>query len=402
MKASIYLDFVIYLPGDWDVDVNRQHLIRALAEEAPDCKFLCLERPVDLVTTLFLHPRKFFEWLLRRNNRRQYGENLFICRTFILLHDHIAPRFSPILWINRCVVAAQVRSLVARFGLHPDRLVSWIYDPFQEMYLGLVGERLSVYNCYDEYSAYPSIPVFRTISEIRKREKRILKRVDIVLVVSKMLLRSKEILSDNVHVVSHAVDWSHFRRAIDEATVIPEDIKNIPHPIVGFVGNVTDRIDFTLLEHISKSHLSWSLVLIGGGRDVQVLDAIAELPNIHLFGARSFEKVPDYLKAFDVCIIPYDADDPFNVNCFPLKLYEYLSTGKPIVSTDLPAVRPFDGLVRIAHDVGDFERHVAEALEEQDEDLRQRRLAVAQENSWERRAEAVSRIIEDTLKGGQL
>lgn len=395
------LHFVIYLPGDWDVEINRQHLIRALAEEAPGSRFLCLERPVDLVTTHFLHPLKFFRWILRRNNCRREKKNLFICQTFMLLHDHAADRFSPFLRINRFLMEIQVRSLMRKFGLHPDRIVSWIYDPFQEMYLGLINEHLSVYRCYDEYSAWPSTPIFRTRSDIREREKRILGRVDVVFVLSRTLLHSKATFSDRVYLVPSAVDVKHFERAAYDSTVVPEDTKHIPHPIVGFLGHITNRIDFPLLEYIAKSHTNWSIVLVGGNASARGLDRMEKLPNVYLLGARPYEKVSDYLKTFDVCIIPYDADNPWNANCSPLKLYEYLATGKPIVSTYLPAVREFGELVRIAMNHETFEEHLISALAEDDKALCQRRIACAAQNSWRGRALKVLRVLNQRLEERQ-
>jgi len=125
-------------------------------------------------------------------------------------------------------------------------------------------------------------------------------------------------------------------------------------------------------------------------------------PNVRLPGAKLYQELPVYMRDFDVCLLPYTTDDPFNIHCSPLKLYEYLATGKPIVSTDLLAVRLFDGLVRIAQDAREFEQQVAEALQEQDETLRQQRMAAAQENSWERRAETVLEIIEALLEEEQV
>lgn len=110
------------------------------------------------------------------------------------------------------------------------------------------------------------------------------------------------------------------------------------------------------------------------------------------------EQIPGYLKAFDVCLIPYVADDPSNIHCSPLKLSEYLGTGKPIVSNELPGVKPFDGLVRIARDGVEFEQHVVESLNEQGETMCQQRLAIAQENSWEKRIEQILQIVDSTLK----
>lgn len=102
-------------------------------------------------------------------------------------------------------------------------------------------------------------------------------------------------------------------------------------------------------------------------------------------GERPYHRLPSYLKAFDTCILPYRLDS-FNLSCSPLKLYQYLAAGKPVVSTALPAVVLFDGLVRIAMDADQFERQVA----------------AAQENSWENRAAAVIEIINSSFKERQV
>ena len=396
-------DFVIFLSEDWDA-FFRRYLLGVLAEQLPMSKVVCVDRPVCLVTTPLRDPVRWLKQTAGRDRLRKLSNNLFVYRPWVFLHDHVAAKlpFMPILngeWLRR-----QLKGVINSLGLRQDRLIVWIYDPLQEECLGLVSECLSVYECYDEYSAWPGVPVLRTRGDLVAREERILGRVDVIFVVSEALYERKRLFNPNVHVISNAVDARHFGLARDESTRLAEDVTDISHPIIGYLGNLTDRINFALLLELARARAEWSLVLVGGTttrlqnkasrRNFAILQ---QMPNVYLLGAKPYEKLPSYLKAFDVCLIPYAAADVFNVYCSPLKLYEYLATGKPIVSTDLPAVRPFEGLVRIARHVTEFEQQVAEALQEQGETLRQQRLAAAQENSWEKRVEEIIALIAGCL-----
>ena len=131
---------------------------------------------------------------------------------------------------------------------------------------------------------------------------------------------------------------------------------------------------------------------------VKVHKIIKNRPNIYYLGGKSHIELPYYLNIFDVCIIPYLRMHPQNVYCSPLKLYTYLTTGKPIVTTDLLGVHPFSDLVRIAHDVAEFEHEISMALAEGDECLERRRIEAARENSWEKQAEKILAIVKKTLR----
>ncbi len=397
-------DFVIFLSGEWDT-FFRRYLLRVLAEQLPMSKVVCVDRPVCLVTTPLRDPTRWIRQLPRRNRLRKLSANLFVYRPWIYLHDHIGAKFPVIQAYNMAWVRRQLLSVMASLGLRKEHLIAWIFDPFQEEYMGLVGEKFSIYECYDEYASSDEVRYFRNHDEMLAREKRILGRADVTFVVSEALYESKCQSSKNIHVVPNGVDFKHFSSVCDEKITVAEDIENVSKPVVGYLGNLTFRIDFGLLRDLADMHPEWVIVLIGGKnariRDKNTRKNLVELEqrgNVHFVGPKPYEVLPHYLKAFDVCLLPYVVDDPFNINCSPLKLYEYLATGKPIISTDLPAVRPFDGLVRIAQDTGEFEWQVAEALEERDEDLRERRLTEARENSWESRAKRILDIIEATLK----
>jgi len=387
-------DWVIYLGEEWEGFFER-HLIRELAQQLPQSRILCVARPVCLLTGPLRRPREFLAWLKQPEQITALDENLLHVRPGVLLHDHLAGRISLARQINRHWLRHQLYGAVERAGLRWGHLIALIYDPFQLEYLGLVGESLAIYDRYDEYAAAPGVPFLRTRSQVLKREQAILKQVDLVFVVSETIQCRVGKVHPRVHVVPNGVDVRHFGRAADPMAEIAPDVAGIPHPIVGYLGNVTSRIDFDLVGHLAASRPEWSVVLIGGVSETgfSMPNSLAKLSNVYCLGVRPYESLPDYLRAFDVCIIPYASDDPFNINCSPLKLYEYLATGKPIISTDLPAVRPFGDLVRIAQDAEEFEQQVAAALDERSEDLRRRRLAAARENSWRKRAQAVLEII---------
>ena len=396
-------DFVIFLSEDWDT-FFRRYLLRVLAEQLPMSVVLCVDRPVCLVSTPLRDPARWIKQVAVRDRLRKLGENLFVYRPWVFLHDHVAAKLPLVQVSNMMWIKRQLLSVMASFGLRKERLIVWIFDPFQEEYLGLLNERLMIYECHDEYTAYPSVPLFRTKDDLVAREKRILGRVDMTFVVSETLYNKKQPFSHNINIVPNAVDARHFGSVWDENTNLAEDLTDISHPIIGYLGNLNNRIDFGLLLELSKSCSEWSVVLIGGVRSRfkkrasrRNFEALRQMRNVHLCGPIPYENIPGYLKVFDVCIIPYIAHDPFNIHCSPLKLYEYLATGKPIVTTDLPAVRSFKGLLRIARDGKEFKYQIEQALMENDETLQLKRIRIAQENSWEKRAKKIIALLEKCL-----
>jgi len=396
-------DFVIFLSEDW-LTFFRRHLIRAVAGRISQSKVLCVERPVCPLITPLKNPDKFVKWVTGQGNLWKEKENLSIFRPFVFLHDHVAARLPVFPWINRKLLGWQMDRAIETLGLRKNHLIAWILDPIQEECLGLLNEQLTIYECCDEYTAYPTVPLFRTPDDVSEREIRILSQADVVFVVSESLHQRKSKFNKNVHIVPNAGDTQHFMQATNEGTRIADDVAEVPPPIIGFLGNLTGRIDFALLEHLAREHPEWSIVIVGGVTELlkktpyrQVLLSLGKMGNVHFLSAKPYDSLPSYLKAFNVCLIPYTPDDPFNINCSPLKLYEYLATGKPIVSTDLPGVRAVGDIVRIGRDYFEFEQEVATALEEKDEQLKQGRLEVAKENSWERRAEQVVTLLERYL-----
>jgi len=290
-------------------------------------------------------------------------------------------------------------------GMKRSNLITWISDPIQEDYMGMMNERVCIYDCSDDYFAYSDRNPLRSRTRLMLQEERILKRADIVFVVSEELYKKKVKFSKNVYMVSNAADTVHLGKASDPSTPMHTVISQISHPIIGMIGNLNKRVDFSLLRYIATSHSEWSVVIVGDwyGADSKLVksDLIKQfksMPNVYWLGRQCFDELPGILKGFDVCIIPYAVEDSFNKSCSPLKMYEYLATGKPIVSTDLPSVRTESELVHVGRSYPEFVGKISAALDEKGEFLKEKRLEAARKNSWDNRVQKIMSIIEEEVR----
>jgi glycosyltransferase involved in cell wall biosynthesis len=123
---------------------------------------------------------------------------------------------------------------------------------------------------------------------------------------------------------------------------------------------------------------------------------LAALPNVHLLGGKSLAELPAYLKAMDVALIPYKLNE-LTRNIFPLKLYEYLAAGLPVVAAALPELAPFADRVSLASKPGDYPGLIREALASDSREARAARSAFAAANSWDARVEEISGLVESML-----
>jgi teichuronic acid biosynthesis glycosyltransferase TuaH len=175
--------------------------------------------------------------------------------------------------------------------------------------------------------------------------------------------------------------------AVDVAP-LPDDV-GLPPPVLGVVGTLGERIDFTLLRALADH--GYSLLLVGSRQKNFPLERIADLldrPNVRWVGPRPYAALPSYLRLIDVGLVPY-RDSAFNRASFPLKTLEYLAAGRAVVSTELPAVRWLDtDLIRVASDVNGFCASVHEAVaEHRTSELLARRRAFAMQHDWSHRVD---------------
>jgi len=318
--------------------------------------------------------------------RQKFGDIMVLTPMLLPFKDSkLGNRFSRYLRIQ------QIRSAMRELDFKEPVLIVGGARPET---LGRLGEKLSVYHCNDDYSS--GVEYMGTSRDwMLKRENETLSKVDLVIVTSQILLDKKNAAHNEVFFVPTGCDAAHFEKAASNSGNLPADIANIDRPLIGFMGFINNRIDFDLVYELSVARKDWSFVFIGSTMatvDKQKLERVRSRENVHMLGFKDKKVIPDYVMAFDVCLIPY-VDNEFNRSSNPIKLYEYLATGKPIVSRRIPAVDSFKELVYLASDRDEFLQQIERALAESDGELQVERMKVARQNDWDVRARLYGDII---------
>lgn len=253
---------------------------------------------------------------------------------------------------NRWWLRRQVRGAMRKLGF--GRPINWVFNPAAAILAGRLGEETLIYQCVDEYSAFSGV----TAQAILDMEAELCRKADLVVVSADRLYDTKSPYNPRTVVVRHGVDFHHFRKALDPATVVPPEVANLPKPVVGFFGLIADWVDVELMAEVAKKYPQGSLVVLGKATtDVSVLKA---LPNVHLLGRKPYSDLPAYCKGFDVALNPFRINE-LTLAANPLKVREYLAAGLQVVATNIPEVAVL-GTCRVADTPADFLKEVGEAL----------------------------------------
>lgn len=179
--------------------------------------------------------------------------------------------------------------------------------------------------------------------------------------------------------------------------------RDTTHPVIGYIGGLNYRLDFALLHHLIQRNPKWKFVfwgpMLSDEQDSIMhtalhLRALLDFPNVMHGRATRRVDLFDVVESFDVCIIPYNTSDPFNMHAYPAKLMEYFYMGKPVVSTPISEVSKHKAYVRIGNDVRTWERHIAYWMHHPyPSGYRVRQRHIAMENTWEKKIDAVSEAI---------
>lgn len=237
-----------------------------------------------------------------------------------------------------------------------------------------------IYDCVDDWPSFFSDPVER--AWVERTDLALTRRADIVFVGSEPLRQKKNGQNPNIHVVNHSADVAHFETASFPETPVPEDIDRLPRPRIGFVGMIDSlRFDPSLISRLAQVNGgAYQIAIVGGflnGAD----RLIPDLPNVHRLGMRSVSALPGYIKGMDVCIMPYRLNETTRY-IFPLKLFEYLATGKPVVATPIPAVQEHSEYLNVAHTEEEFIALTEQALRSDTADEARRRQNHARSHDW--------------------
>jgi len=274
--------------------------------------------------------------------------------------------------------------------------ILWLYNPLLVMLVDKLGEQLSVYHCVDELSAQPGMPIEVIVEE----EKLLLKKVDLVFATSINLYKTRKEINENTYYSPNVADFEHFSKVNSEILEIPNDIANIPSPRIGFIGAINGyKLDFDLIVSVAKKNPDKSFIFIGQvgeGDPWTNISTLKEIDNIYLMGPRDYSVLPNYLKYFDVCLLPNNINE-YTINMFPMKFFEYLSTGKPVVMTPLNALENYYDLCYVGRTVDEFSEAIEKALQEKDYRLKEKRINEAKKHNWESRIDKMLEIINEKI-----
>ncbi|WP_183559197.1 glycosyltransferase [Mucilaginibacter sp. SP1R1] len=296
------------------------------------------------------------------------------------------PLYRATVKLNELIVATRLKKVIKQLNIRNYIYINsynYTYPTFHH----LIKPILTVYHCVD-----PLIEYYQTKHGIIS-EDIVVKSVDLVLCTSKQLRDSKKKLNHNTHFIPNAANISHSQKALDPQLPVAEILSGIKKPLIGYFGNIERRIDYHLLTEVMRQNPDKNFVFVGPV-DIDYVDNDAfKEPNISLKGAVSYEQMPSVLKGFDVAIIPFKKDEVSSA-IFPLKLFEYMGSGRPVVSTDFNTdLGDFTGdTVAYCKDATAFSAAMEAALNDTP-DLQKKRLAVAAENTWEHRIVEIENLL---------
>jgi len=240
-----------------------------------------------------------------------------------------------------------------------------------------ISEGKIVYDCMDDHSGFST-----NSSNMLDKEQHLMKEAKLLVTTSSVLYENGKKINENTLLIKNAADVKHF-------SILPENdlLKDIKKPIIGYYGAISEWFDVDLVEYCAKKFPEYSFVLIGRVSEVDV-SKLGALKNVHLLGEKPYKDLPEYLYHFDVCHIPFKII-PLTLATNPVKFYEYISSGKTVVSVDLPELKQYESICYLSKTYEEYANNIETALHERDTDLVQERIAVAKDNTWEQRAKTV-------------
>lgn len=386
-------DVIIFAGALFDSKLwtNRQQIATRLAERGH--RVIYVEPRQFWLTMLF---GKFpgykgrWRWFLRSRFPWHVQENLWVVSQFNLI-----PWSREIGWIsafNHLLNAPCLSFLLFLKKFKNPAIL--IYDTEAAQYLPYFRNSRVVYDCVDDHRVQAGVN--RNPLRVKLEEELIAKEAEAISVTTNILLERFRSLNKNVVLVPNAADINLFKNYLG---VEPEDLKNIPHPRIGTVGALdVYKVDFEMLARVATKHQEWHFVLVGPvdfvglNKEETKVSVLEKLPNVHFLGVKKTTDVPAYVHNFDVAIIPYVKSD-YNDASFPLKFWEFMVSGKPIVASNLPTLSNYQYLFSLTRNEEEFERGIVASLQE-NEINNVARIAEAELHDWSKRVDAIEKLLQ--------
>jgi glycosyltransferase involved in cell wall biosynthesis len=379
---------VVYFGNDWFAEnrTSSHHIARRLGTLVP---VLYIETPGSRSPqTSARDVRKLWKKLRRAMAPPQKVGERFYVATIPQIPFRKLPMIDS---LNRWLGAWMARRAMRRIGF--GKRISWFVVPHPGPLAGRLGEERTVYYCIDDYASYPGMdPV-----AIQTLDDNLTRKADVVFVAPRALLEAKRKLNSHVQFSPHGVDFGMFSKADDPATEVAEEAQVLQHPVIGYFGTVGEFVDFDLLAFLAGQRPQWTFLFVGLiAADVSRLRAF---PNVVFAGPRPYESLPRWAKAFDVAIYAHQVNRQTK-HSNPLKLREYLATGKPVVSVITPETAVFSEVVYLAGTPEEYLAAIERALREDSPQRKALRMAAVTGVSWDARFQETIAVVDEMLRRG--
>jgi len=340
-----------------------------------------MTRLASYFTVVWMNPAENWRHSLRERKFSAPSETSPIPQTGFLVHTP-----SPLLpvlyrpgWLVRAFLRkrlVQARDVLIARGC--KKIVLYLWRPDFAEALDFLPSDLVCYHIDDEYS-FSAVDV-----PIPPREARLLESAGQVFIHSPALLEKKGKINPHTAFAPNGVDFNSYAQPIPE----PSDLAGIPHPRIGYSGYIKKQLDWPLLLDLSARHPEWSFVFVGAAnRHPEItayIDQLSRRPNVRFLGSKTVQELAAYPQHFDVCVMPYTRDD-YTKYIYPLKLHEYLASGRPVVGTPIASLEPFAHLVRLPETPEQWSAAIAESLgsSANSSEQRAKRQITAKQHDWE-------------------
>lgn len=309
----------------------------------------------------------------------------------------ISPFFVPIQGnplldgINNIMLRIQLGLAMLLLGF--KRPLLWVENIRAADSLKWFNWRLVIYHASDKFDECANT---RNKLRLRHREQLVSQHSDVIICASNKLYESKREQKAHVHYLPHGVDFELFRKAAED-TRFYDDLKHAPHAVAGYFGTLTAQNDIELLEHCAAS-LSHVRFVFAGQVTGGDYDHLRRMPNVSFLGRVPCEQIPHLCASFDVCLLPWRMNEWIE-SCNPLKLFEYMASGNPIVSVPICEVKDrYSDIVAVAENKEQFCRAIETELDNDTDRRKTLRIETAKRHTWNNHILRLSSIITDALQ----
>jgi len=378
---------------DYPLWTNKKHVMKRLSEQGHNVIFV--DPPINTGFLFFKHV-KAGKWNLKRILEWTYkDENITVFSPL---------NFFPAFEFLSKMHAQLISDLSTKKFDKNLKTILWVYHveiAGIKNYIDKISHDVLVYDCVDNYPAFPKYDTLEKKEKVIKQEEFLAKQADIVFATAPGLMDKLKKYNTNVHFMPNVGDFDKFVTSQNYKKDLPEEIRNLKRPIIGYTGAVDEyKFDAQLVKKLAKDYPNYTFVIIGPlalkDREASAQDiGLGDLENVVFLKSKPYSEIHKYFAGFDSFIIPYQLNDYTVGGCFPVKFHDALATGLPVVVTDLPAYAPFEDVSYISKSYNEFSQNIRKSLEEDNEQRIKQRQWVAKDNNWDGKVSKMLALINE-------